>query len=359
MSVSIRDVAKTAGVSMATVSRALSGRGNVSERSRQRVLDAAEKLGFVRSYNASSLASGRTRNIGVVVPSVGRWFFSSVLEGASRALLEAGYDLTLYNVGERQGRQSVLNDFLLRQRLDGVIAVSLELSPDEIEQLFRVKRPVVGVGGVIAGVATLRIDDSGVARQATEHLIGLGHTEIAHLSGTPEFERDFSLPANRRRGFIKAVEEAELAVRPGWLVQTDFTITGSYNASKRLLAAPGGRPTAIFAASDEMAFGAILAARDLGLRVPDDLSVVGIDGHDLGPLFGLTTFDQDPRAQGAAAVGMLLRQLDGDGDEPRSEVIEPEFVVRSSTSAPAAPRRGRTSQRTVTTASGDTPKYAT
>lgn len=340
MGVSIRDVAESAGVSMATVSRALSGRGNVSERSRKRVLDAAAELGFVPSYTASSLASGRTRNIGVMLPSVSRWFFSSVLEGASKALLDAGYDLTLYNTGEQpDDRESVLNDFLLRQRLDGIIAVSLELTAAEVKQLLRVRRPVVGVGGPIEGVATLRIDDFEVARHATEHLIGLGHRDIAHVSGTPEFERDFALPTSRREGYLEAMRDAGLEVRASWLAATDFTIPGAYDASKRLLAAPGGRPTAIFAASDEMAFGAVLAARDLGLRVPDDLSVVGIDGHDLGSLFGLTTFDQDPRAQGAAAVRMLLRQLDGDGDAPRSEIIEPELVVRQSTAAPAAARR--------------------
>ncbi|MDQ4503983.1 LacI family DNA-binding transcriptional regulator [Sinomonas sp. ASV322] len=340
MGVSIRDVAETAGVSMATVSRALSGRGNVSQRSRERVLDAAEKLGFVPSYNASSLASGRTRNIGVMLPSVSRWFFSSVLEGASKALLEAGYDLTLYNTGEQPGsRESVLNDFLLRQRLDGLLAVSLELSSDEVDQLMRVKRPVVGVGGLIAGVATLQIDDFEVARAATQHLIGLGHRDIAHVSGTAEFERDFALPTSRREGFLAAMKDAGLEVRSSWLAATDFTVSGAYSASKRLLASPGGRPTAIFAASDEMAFGAILAARDLGLRVPDDVSIIGIDGHDLGPLFGLTTFDQAPRKQGETAVRMLLGQVEGDGAEAHSGTIEPEFVVRSSTAAPKAARR--------------------
>jgi DNA-binding LacI/PurR family transcriptional regulator len=338
VSVSIRDVAQSAGVSMATVSRALSGRGNVSERSRRRVLDAAAELGFVPSYNAASLASGRTRNIGIMLPTVQRWFFSSVLEGASGALLEAGYDLTLYTTGEGPGqRHSVLNDFLLRQRLDGVVAVSLELSPDEVEQLLRVKRPVVGLGGPIQGIATLHIDDVETARRATQHLINLGHRDIAHLSGSPEFERDFALPVSRRVGFETAMDEAGVTVRPEWLMHTDFTVGGSHTVAKRLLAAPSGRPTAVFAASDEMAIGVITAAQELGLRVPHDLSVIGIDGHELGEVFGLTTFDQAPRRQGADAVHMLLRQLDGDA-APQGAILEPEFVVRRSTATPAPPR---------------------
>lgn len=339
VSVSIRDVAQSAGVSMATVSRALSGRGNVSERSRLRVLEAAESLGFVPSYNASSLASGRTRNIGVMVPTVSRWFFSSVLEGVSKTLLEAGYDLTLYNTGEQAGnRQSVLTDFLRRQRLDGVVAVSLELSPKEVAQLLRVGRPVVGLGGPIEGAATLHIDDFAVARLATEHLLGLGHTDIAHLSGTAEFERDFALPANRRLGFEAAMADAGIPVRPEWLVATDFTIPGAHQAAKRLLAGPGRRPSAIFAASDEMAIGAITAAQQLGLHVPYDVSVVGIDGHELGGMFGLTTFDQAPARQGADAARMLLSELESDGAKPQSRAIEPEFIVRTSTAVPRSLR---------------------
>lgn len=336
LSISIRDVAQASGLSMATVSRALSGRGNVSESARQRAVDAAARLGFVPSYNASSLASGRTRNIGVMLPTVRRWFFSSVLEGASAALLEAGYDLTLYTTGEAPGqRHSVLNDFLMRQRLDGVIAVSVELSPDEVEQLLRVKRPVVGLGGPIEGISTLHIDDVDVARRATRHLISLGHRQIAHLSGTPEFERDFALPVSRRTGFEEAMKEAGLEVQPRWLVPTDFTIEGAHAVAKRLLASPEGRPTAVFAASDEIAIGVMTAAQELGLRVPLDLSIVGIDGHELGEVFGLTTFDQNPQRQGRQAVRRLLDQLEG-GDGADDSLVDAEFVVRRSTAAPSA-----------------------
>ena len=125
----IKDVAERAGLSIATVSRALSGKGNVSAASRERARSAAAELGFVPSYQASSLASGRTRNVGLVVPTVHRWYFSSVVEGVSAALLDAGYDLTLYNISEGADRRhSVLNDFLLRKRVDAVIAVALALT---------------------------------------------------------------------------------------------------------------------------------------------------------------------------------------------------------------------------------------
>ena len=311
----IKDVAERAGLSIATVSRALSGKGNVSARSRELAQTAAAELGFVLSYHASSLASGRNHNVGVVVPSVHRWFFSSVVEGVSATLLDAGYDLTLYNVSEGQERRhSVLNDFLLRKRVDAVIAVSLELSEAEIQQLLAIHRPIVGIGGPLPGASTIRIDDSGIAQSAARHLIQLGHSKIAHMTGDAAYEQDFRLPGTRQAGFKKAMKGAGLEVRPEWQVSADFTIQGAYASARRLLGGSVERPTAVFAASDEMAIGTILAARDFGLRVPYDLSVIGIDGHELGEVFGLTTIDQDARGQGALAVRRLLAGLDGVGD---------------------------------------------
>lgn len=332
----IKDVAERAGLSVATVSRALSGKGNVSPTSRERARAAAAELGFVLSYHASSLASGRTHNVGLVVPSVHRWFFSAVIEGASAALLEAGYDLTLYNIGENPAhRQSVFSDFLLRKRVDAVIAVSLELCEDEIEQLHAVHRPIVGIGGPLPGASTIRIDDSGIALKATNHLLGLGHTKIAHITGHEAYDQDFHLPGTRRSGFEKAMNDAGCPVRPEWIVSADFTIEGAYAAARQLLASAPERPTAVFAASDEMAIGTILAARDFGLRIPDDLSVMGIDGHDLGNVLGLTTIDQDAKGQGALAVRTLLGAINnGLVLEPADTEHPTKLVVRTSTAVP-------------------------
>jgi len=341
----IKDVADRAGLSIATVSRALSGKANVSAKSRQLAKAAADELGFVPSYHASSLASGRNHNVGLVVPSIHRWYFSSVAEGVSATLLDAGYDLTLYNVGDNpERRRSVLNDFLLRKRLDAVIAVALVLCEAEIKQLLAIHRPIVGIGGPLAGASTIRIDDAGLARTATEHLIGLGHTRIAHITGDGELNRDFKLPGIRRTGFETAMHAAGHAVRPEWVVSADFTIQGAYASARNLLATAAERPTAVFAASDEMAIGTILAARDFGLRVPQDLSVIGMDGHELGEVFGLTTINQDARGQGSLAARMLLETLDAGAKRPGKGMAPAaidrkyptEFLVRSSTAVPPA-----------------------
>lgn len=351
----IKQVAARAGVSTATASRALSGNGPVAASTRERVLAAAHELNFVRSYNASSLATGRSRNIGVIVPSVDRWFFANVVVGVSEELLKVGYDLALYNIfGERDHQEAVLKDFLMRQRLDAVLPVSLELTSEELARLLSTGRPVVGIGGPMPGVPTIGIDHFAAGALATAHLIGLGHRRIAHLSGGMDPYRDFRLTDQRQAGYESEMDHAGVPIRPEWVIVSDFTLQDAYYKARQLLGAPQ-RPTAVFAASDEMAIGVILAARELGLQVPQDLSVVGIDGHELGEVFGLTSIRQFPRDQGKHAAQKLLRMLStsppgaGPGgteraDEPlpgesRSEgslheLIRTEFLVRSSTAVP-------------------------
>lgn len=338
----IDEVALRAGVSTATVSRALSGRGQVSPATRDRVVAAAKEIGYVVSSNASGLATGRTRNVGVVIPFLNRWFFSSVVEGAQSALMGYGYDLTLYNLGGSvDERRSVFEDFLLRKRVDAVIAISLELTTEEVASLLDVNKPTVGVGGPLAGVRTLSIDDVEVARLATGHLTGLGHREIAYLGGNEDPGSAFHLPTNRREGYQAALAAAGIPINPDLIRYTNFTLPDGYAAAKQLLGSPHRRPTAIFAASDETAMGAILAARDLGLRVPQDVSVIGIDGHELSEFFGLSSVDQFPELQGRRAVEVLMDQLHPtrSGSASLNTPLPFELIVRSSTATPGPDAR--------------------
>ncbi|GAA1920818.1 LacI family DNA-binding transcriptional regulator [Microbacterium aoyamense] len=330
--VSIDEVARHAGVSTATVSRALSGRGHVSDATRARVEASAKSLGYVVSSSASSLASGRTRNIGVLVPFLDRWFFSTVLSGIASALMRRGYDITLYNLtADHEARHEIFENFLRRQRVDGVIAISIELGDAETDRLVELGRPVIAIGGPNPRLTTLTVDDVAVARLATEHLLALGHREIAHIGASPEFDIDFHIPTHRRQGFELALADAGIPVRPALFEPADFTIEGGFRAAKQLLGKPGGRPTAIFAASDEMAIGALLAARELGYRVPEDLSVVGIDGHELGEFFRLTTVDQFPLGQGERAADAILDQLEASAAHHAPNQLPYELIVRGST----------------------------
>jgi LacI family repressor for deo operon, udp, cdd, tsx, nupC, and nupG len=334
----INEVAQLAGVSTATVSRALSGNGHVSEATRQRVIAAALELQYVVSSSASGLATGRTKNVGVVTPFLNRWFFGAIIEGAEQALLSHGYDLTLYNLsGGNDERRMVFDHFLLRKRVDAVVAISLELTQGEVNRLLDMKKPIVGIGGPLPGVRTLSIDDVAIARLATEHLIALGHTAIAHIGGDHTIERDFHMPSNRRIGYEAAMRDAGLPVGAVHYEAADFTVQGGYAAAKHLLGSPRSRPTAVFAASDEMAIGTILAARDLGLSVPGDVSVIGVDDHELSEFFGLSTIAQFPALQGRMAVDLVMDQLNpGHRDAVLSNTPLPyELIVRSSTARPA------------------------
>jgi DNA-binding LacI/PurR family transcriptional regulator len=338
----IEEVADLAGVSKATVSRALSGRGYVSPATKERVEHAAAELGYVVSSNASSLVTGRTKNVGVIIPIINQWFFGGIIEGIEHALLAAGYDLLLYNIDkQRDARRSVFEYYLVRKRVDAIIAVTLEISPAETEALLALGRPIVGIGGELHGIPTFSIDDVAAARLATEHLISLGHERIMHIGGLADEELDFRVHSKRLQGFQEALRDAGLPYDDSQFVATTFDIPGGHEAGRQVLGDPRTRPTAIFAAADEVAIGIILAARELGLSIPDDLSVIGIDDHPLAEMFGLTSIRQDPRQQGERAVAMIMKQLQGAGIEPvaaRHTTIPATLRIRTSTSAPRGTR---------------------
>jgi DNA-binding LacI/PurR family transcriptional regulator len=331
----IDDVAQAAGVSTATVSRALRGLPNVSEATRLRVLAEAARLGYVPTPSASSLATGRTRTIGVLTPWVNRWFFANVIEGAERALRDLGYDVLLYTFDVRRtSSRRRVDPSVLRHRVDGTLVVGLPLDDDEVRSLVGLGRPLAFVGSGPADQGTVRLADVATGRAATRHLLDLGNRVIGHVTGLPDLVSSWSPPVERARGYVCALEEAGVVVEPDLEVNGDFDVAGGRESTAELLRR---RPdvTAVFAASDEMAMGAILAARDLGLRVPEDLSVVGVDGHDLGELVGLTTIAQDAYQQGFDAALLLLEMING-APVPESLTYPTELVRRGSTAPPGA-----------------------
>jgi len=336
----IADVARLAGVSKSTASRALSGSGYVSQQTRIKVERVAESLGYVPSLNAASLVTGRTQNIGVIMPYINRWFFAEVLEGIEGALIQAGYDLTLFRLpAEPEQRSRLFHYFLVRKRVDAIVCVGVALTPSEVELIHTLRRPAVGIGGAIPGITTMSIDDVEATRLATRHLISLGHTRIVHIGGDLGEQMDFQVHARRLTGFRSAMDEAGLDHTDDFRTTT-FSVPGGYEAALALLADPAARPTAIVAGCDEIAIGAITAARQLGILVPSDLSIVGIDDHPYSAMFGLTTVRQRPGEQGEQAVDLVVRAM-SDSDQPlESDAIDIPIglEVRSSTTAPALVR---------------------
>ncbi len=331
---SIKDVARDVAMSTATVSRALRGLQGVSEETRGKVMESARRLGYVPSPSAAGLASGQTRTVAVIVPMVTRWFFAAVVQGAEEVLRERGYDLLLYNLaGDASARHRVFETSLLTKRVDAVLVLSLKPSADELGRLAALGRPVSVVGAEVPGWSTVRIDDHRAAVTATRHLVELGHRAIGYIGGATEGVLDFTAPSARLAGYRDTLHQAGIPCPADLEVDGRFTIAGG-QAAAHLLLERRDRPTAIFAASDEMAIGALRAARDRGLRVPEDLSVIGVDDHEMADYFDLTTVAQPVHEQGRAAAGQVLAALSEDDWTPEQLILPTELVVRRTTAAP-------------------------
>lgn len=329
----IADVAARAGVSKATASRALSGRGYVSESTRDRVEVAARALSYVAHSSATSLATGRTQTIGVIVPSVGRWFFSELLAGVQEGLLDRGYDLALFAVPESSSSRSrVIDDLLPRRRFDGIIAVGIQPGSTEMDRLVSLDRPIVSVGPHDDRVSSVSIDDAAASRIATEHLIDLGHASIAFIGGAGPADALTFGEARRLDGYHAAMRSAGLGDQTH-VSPASGTMPSGYEAAVDLLGNRRTRPTAVVGVCDEVAIGAIIAARRLGIAVPTDLSVVGIDDHQHAEMFALTTMRQHPREQGEEAVRILMRQVDEPDADDESALAASALVVRNSSAS--------------------------
>lgn len=327
----IAEVAQRAGVAKSTASRALSGNGYVSEETRERVERAARELAYVAHSSATSLATGRTSTIGVIMPSADRWYFSELLTGLQQALIDNGLDLTLYGAAEGSDeRERMLDHALAGRRFDGIVAVCLQPGRHELERLAATGLPLVSVGPFSEHASSVTIDDDAAARVATEHLLSLGHEDIAFLGGFPDAEL-FSIGEEKRQeGYRSAMAAAGLEDRAR-TITTRSTIPEAFETAVALLADRRGRPTAIVAVCDEAAIGAIIAARRLGVSVPGELSVIGIDDHRYAEMFALTTIRQSPIDQGRETVRLLCARM-ADPGIPAEHVIAPaSLVIRSST----------------------------
>ena len=331
-------VARRAGVSTATVSRALRGLPNVSEQTRARVLAAARELDYVISPSASRLASGQTRSIGVVAPYLGRWFFGQVLSGAEEVLRTAGFDVLLYALPDDAARAAFFARMPLRRRVDGVLVLTLPLEEVEVAQLGGLGVPVGSVGVPGRGISCVGIDDAAAARVAVNHLVNLGHERIALIGGGPSEPIHFTVPNDRLAGYRVAMADAGLQVPDGYEADGAFTFTGGEAAMAGLLSLPNP-PTAVFAESDEMAMGAMRTIRHSGLRCPDDISIVGFDDHELAEMMDLTTIAQPVREQGRIAAQLLIDRIAGAQATDRQ--LPTRIVLRASTSPPGERRRSR------------------
>lgn len=327
----ITEVAKAAGVSVSTVSRALRGLPDVSPETRQRVEEIAAKLSYAPSAHAAAMASGKAMAVNVLVPFMEGWFTSRVIDGIDETLREMDQDVILYRVGNEGAlRERVLERSLSRRRGDAVIAVCMDFSSAERAHLEAVGLPTVVVGGPVEDLPYVGVDEELVGYTATRHLLDLGHRRILHITGGRERENQLNpaVPAGRLAGYDRAMGEAGIDDRP--VLEGGFSLHQSRHAMEEYLGSGAPVPAAVFAASDEMAIGVILALQDRGLRVPQDVSVVGVDDHPLAVELNLTTVRQDPFEEGLVSARMALQ----DPAQHASVVLATQLVTRGST-APA------------------------
>ncbi len=339
-SITIEDVAARAGVSVATVSRALRGLPNVAPTTRDRVRGVALELGYRPDPNASRLAAKRTNTIGFGVPLLGTWYFSQVVSGAEAVCSAEGYDVLLLAIGSAEARhRTVTGTGPLHRRVDGLLLVDVRLDDDEVALFATTGAAIVTVGDRYDVFPSIAIDDAAAAEDAVQHLIDLGHRSIALIGDLPGVALTFHVPGKRRGGYQAALRRAGLAVRPELDVPGNFSVEGGYEAMVHLLGLPDP-PTAVFAMCDEMALGAASAVRDRGLSVPLDVSIMGFDDHELSAAVGLTTVHQPVSEIGALAARAMLELLEPPGPDgatppPRHLLVPTTLMVRDTT----GPRR--------------------
>lgn len=331
--VTIRDVAKHAGVGVATVSRVINESPSVSPPTRQKVLSAIDKLEYVPHTTARRLSLGKTLTIGVVVP-----FFtnSSVVErlrGVVSVLKDSEYDMILFDVASLATRDSVMMDVTRRERVDGLLIISLVPTDEEARRLAESEVPAVLVDATHPDLHYTAVDNVHGGYLATRHLIELGHLNIAYLSDY--LDNPFNSPAlDRQAGYQKALREADIPIQPSYQIEGEYGREQARDMTRQLLAQKIP-PTAIFAYCDTQALGVIEAAQDQGLHVPEHLSIVGYDDIEAAELMQLTTVRQHLFASGARGASMLLDAIADQPAHPRQVIVEPDLIVRRTTSFPA------------------------
>jgi LacI family transcriptional regulator len=327
--VTINDVARTAGVSVATVSKVINGRYGVAVRTSERVQQVIDDLGYESSLVARSLRSHRTNVIGILVAEF-EPFSTEILKGTSQAITETGYELLAYSGGGRAGTTVGWERKYLSRLSGTLIDGAILVTPTVVEPGASV--PVVAIDPHTgpAGMPTVDSDNFAGASTATRHLLGLGHRRIGFLGGRPDLESS----RQREDGYRSALAGAGIEADPLLMRVGGYRRASSVEPARELLTM-ADRPTAIFAANDLSALGVMDAAAELGLTIPGDVSLVGFDNIPESAMTTppLTTVNQPIQQMGSAAVDLLIHLMDGSGDRDTHVRLPTALVERASTRA--------------------------
>jgi len=330
----MKQVAEKAGVSTSTVSHVINNTRVVSDDVRERVLAVIQELRYIPSAVARSLKNDKTHTIGMMIPNNSNPYFAELIQGIEDSAFKLGYNIILCNAYDDAKKQAAYLRVLMEKRIDGLILVASGDDEELAEILRGMPMPKVVVDREVSGVDAdfIEADHDRGGYLATKYLIGLGHRDIACVSGPMHL-----VPSRDRvAGYQRALQEAGIAVNSHFLVHSDFTSEGGYTAFKHLLGL-AHRPTAVFAGNDLMAFGGMCAANEAGVRVPEDLSVIGYDDIALASFSTprLTTMAQPKYEMGETIARILVERIQGGHQPVRREMFKPVLVERQST-APLA-----------------------
>jgi len=325
-SVTIIDVANAAGVSVSTVSRVLNNKDDVAPETFERVRQVVDDLGYASSLAARSMRSRKTNLLGLVVPDIGYQYSIEIMKGVNRAIAESKFDLLLYTTGDVQKSGAASHEqyyisLLNKSITDGVLIVASAAAD------FATDAPIVSVDPHVANPNYPSISATNYqgAVDAMEYLLSLGHRRIGFISGRQELDS----AERRMQAYQDAMQNAGVDIDPHLIATGDYTTRTAYECTKQLLSSLEP-PTAIFAANDQSAIGLYEAAKELGIRIPDELSVVGFDNISEAKYMGLTTVDQRLAEMGYIATQMLIKLVNGEDLERSSHKISTELVVRDS-----------------------------
>jgi LacI family transcriptional regulator len=333
MPVTIGDVARKAGVGRGTVSRVLNNKPNVDPVTRARVQAVIDELDFVPSAAARRLSLGRSQTVGVVVPFLTRPSVVERLRGIELSLAGAGLDMITLNVESAERRDAVLRTIARRERIDGLILMSITPHEDELERIVAAGLPLVLLDAHHRSVPRVVMDDVDGGRIAARHLLELGHQRFGFVGDVPRPGFGFSSSRLRLRGVEQTLREQGLAIRDDHLGLAEHSRQNARASAEAILARPD-RPTAIVAASDTEAIGVLEAAAAVGLSVPGDVSVIGYDDVEAADYVGLTTVHQPLSESGERAVARLEALMAGADEGPLREVMPVSLVVRRTTGRP-------------------------
>lgn len=324
--VTIQDVAKTAGVSVSTVSRVLNGKADVASETQERILSVIDDLGYTTNLAARSMRSRKKNLVGLIMPDIEYPFAIEVMKGVNRAIAESEFDLLVYTTGDvrKSGRafhEKKYVSLLTNSISDGILLVA------PVAGEFNIDAPIVSIDPLASNpnYPAVHATNYQGAMDAVEYLLGLGHRRIGYISGRAELES-----SNRRlQGYRDALEKAAIPIDEQLIAPGDYTTATGVSGARELLALVNP-PSAIFASNDQMAMGVYQVAEEMGLRIPEDLSVVGFDNITESKYMGLTTVDQFISEMGYVATQILIKIINGFPIEDQTYRMQTRLVVRNS-----------------------------